>query len=103
MDAPKDESRAAPVPLAPNPTLRRVLGLLPLVIVIVWLQGLSWFRGYDVSPVAYLVLAAMLFAGSLFLARLRQTTGRRHRPEPRPFRMASIAASILGVLALVLG
>ncbi len=84
--------------------LRLLLGLSPVLVALLWLAGVSRFRGYDLSAREWLVVVAAAFMLHILQRRLW-----RPRPLPplppgtNPAVLALLAAVVLGALATVVG
>ncbi len=83
---------------------RRLLGLCPLFVAVLWVAGIAHFRDYTFEAREWAVLLAAAFALHVLSNRLRQP-----RPLPplpagtTPPRIAALAAAILAVLAACVG
>ncbi len=83
---------------------RRVLSLCPVLIAVLWVAGIAHFRQYALAPSEWAVMVAGAFALHVLMQRFR-----RPRPLPplpkgtNPVTLAAFAASIIGVLAAMVG
>ena len=88
-----------------NPQLwfRRVLGICPVLVAVLWIAGVAHFRDYSFTPLEWGVLAACAFALHILGNLLR-----RPRPLPKlpeganPVWLSAQAAAILAVLVAML-
>lgn len=81
---------------------RRLLSICPVLIAILWLAGVSRFRGYELTPREWAVVVAAAFALHILMAGMS-----RRRPLPQlpegsnPVLISLLAAAILGVIAAI--
>jgi hypothetical protein len=81
---------------------RRILSICPVLIGLLWVAGISHFRGYSLSPREWAVLVAAAFALHLLTLRFQ-----RRRPAPtlpdgaNPVTVSLFAAAILAVIAAI--
>jgi len=81
---------------------RRMLSVCPVLIAVLWVAGVSRFRGYALTGPEWAVVVAAAFA----LHTLTAIAGRR-RPMPQlpegsnPVTVSLLAAAILGVVAAI--
>src|SRR5512137_2820478 len=85
-----------------SPWSRRLLSICPVLVAILWIAGVSRFRGYELSGREWAAVVAAAFA----LHVITTSLGRR-RPMPTlpegqdPAAVSLLAAAILGVLAAI--
>ncbi|MCA8967300.1 MAG: hypothetical protein KDC48_20635, partial [Planctomycetes bacterium] len=78
---------------------RRILGICPVLIAVLWVAGIAHFRDYEFTPGEWAVLVAVAFTLHILSNRMR-----RPRPVPQlpeganPITMSALAALILAVL-----
>ncbi|MCR9244028.1 MAG: hypothetical protein NXI31_03280 [bacterium] len=83
---------------------RRLLGVCPILIGLLWIAGIARFRGMELGTVEWLALVAVAFALHVITRRAR-----RPRPLPplpadaNPSSLALFAAGIVGTLIGLLG
>lgn len=71
---------------------RRVLGLCPTLVAVLWVAGVARFRGVALAPVEWAALVAMALA-------LHLIVGRTRRPAPMPKLSADTNAPLLAAFA----
>lgn len=85
-----------------SPWSLRLLSICPVLVAILWIAGVSRFRGYELSVREWGAVVAAAFA----LHVITTSLGRR-RPLPQlpeghnPATVSLLAAAILGVLAAI--
>lgn len=87
-----------------HPLRTQVLDALPTAIAVLWIAGITQFRGLPMTGMDYAVLAAFAFALHTLLRRLRP--GRRAivlPPTANAATVALLAATITGAMALLVG
>lgn len=88
----------------PTLWLRRLLSLCPVLIGLLWVAGISNFRGYTLDGREWAVLLAAALAMHVLTTRLQ-----RRRPAPvlpegtNPVKVSLLAAAMLAALAAVFG
>lgn len=89
---------------ARRPLRTQVLDALPTAVAVLWIAGVTQFRGLPMTGLDYAVLAAFAFALHALLRRMRP--GRRAivlPPTANVGTVALLAATITGVMALLVG
>jgi hypothetical protein len=83
---------------------RRLLSVCPVMIAVLWVAGIAHFREYSLAAVEWVVIVAGAFALHVITARMRPP-----RPLPplpagtNPVTLAALAASIIALLAAIVG
>ncbi len=78
---------------------RRILGICPVLIAVLWVAGIAHFRDYAFTPMEWAVLLASAFALHIISNRLRRPRPLPQLPEgANPIKMATLASLILAVL-----
>ena len=86
----------------PQRWFQRVLAICPVLIAVLWIAGISRFRGYEMTGKEWAVVVAAAFA----LHALSRVAGQR-RPLPQlpagsnPVTVSLLAAAILAAIAAI--
>ncbi|MFK7740034.1 MAG: hypothetical protein AB8H80_06885 [Planctomycetota bacterium] len=98
---PERQPRPDPKSVGLSPLLDRLLGLCPLAIAVLWIAGVSRFRGYDMKPLEWAVLVAAAFAMHIIG---RRAWRRRPLPQlPENARAMPLAGLVAMLIALLVG
>lgn len=84
-------------------TLRRLLGLLPTAIALLWILGITRFRHHELSAMEWASLAAAAFALHAMTRLQRPRPMPPLPPNANPTTLATLAAMIVATGALLLG
>jgi hypothetical protein len=83
---------------------RRLLSLCPIAISVLWVAGVTRFRGYSLETQEWLVVVAAAFSLHVLTRRLRRPKPLPPLPErTNPLTLAALAAALVAGLALVIG
>jgi hypothetical protein len=84
--------------------LVQLLRLCPTLIAILWVAGVAHFRGYELNRIEWLVIAGSAFVLQLLTNRAAPVQLKTPLPPgTTPRAVAALAASMLALLAAVLG
>jgi hypothetical protein len=87
-----------------NRWFRRVLGLCPVLVALLWIAGVAHFRGITLTATEWLVIVAGAFSLQAIGRRMaRPRPLPKLPPDSNPVTLAALAAAVVAVPAGLLG